>query len=51
MHCVHLHGVKLTSFQEILFQSYIKKKGIAMNTKSARQRKRIVIDFLSHIAK
>lgn len=51
MHCVHLHGVKLTSFQLMKFEIYVRMNFIALNTKSARERKRIVIDFLSQLHK
>jgi hypothetical protein len=51
MHSVHLHGVKLTDFQAMKFEIYIRMNFIKMTNKSARERKRIVIDFLSQLHK
>jgi hypothetical protein len=46
---IDIYGVQLTSEQEMLFSKYIANHGIAMNTKTPEERKKIVTNWLSSI--
>lgn len=43
---VNVHGVLMTSLQEMQFSKYVANKGIAMNTKTASERFDLVVDWL-----
>lgn len=46
---IDIYGVQLTTMQEMLFSKYMSNNGIAMNTKTPEERKRIVTEWLCNL--
>jgi len=43
------YGVQLTTEQGMILSKYLSNKGIAMNTKTPDERKKIVLDWLKSL--
>lgn len=43
---VNTYGIKLTDIQNMMFKKYLSNQAIAMNTKTPKERRQIIIDFL-----
>lgn len=45
----NVYNVEMTSIQEMLFSKHIRNNGIAMNTKTAKEREDFTIKWLKQI--